>query len=90
MSLLRARLSFFFNAFTNVWRKFAIPSASRYWAKILRDRFRKRSALDDAALHVQTGGVTLTAPQPLNNIVRVGPADLRHGLGGGQSLHPLL
>ncbi|MFZ2444752.1 MAG: methylmalonyl-CoA mutase family protein [Syntrophobacteraceae bacterium] len=83
------RLSFFFNAFTNVLEEVAkFRAARRYWAKIMRDRFK---AKDPRSMmlryHVQTGGVTLTAQQPLNNIVRVGLQTYATALGGGQSLH---
>ena len=83
------RLSFFFNAFTNVLEEVAkFRAARRYWAKVMRDRFK---AKDPRSMmlryHVQTGGVTLTAQQPLNNIVRVGLQTYATALGGGQSLH---
>lgn len=83
------RLSFFFNAFTNVLEEVAkFRAARRCWAKIMRDRFK---AKDPRTMmlryHVQTGGVTLTAQQPLNNIVRVGLQTYATALGGGQSLH---
>ena len=83
------RLSFFFNAFTNVLEEVAkFRAARRYWAKVMKDRFK---AKDPRSMmmryHVQTGGVTLTAQQPLNNIVRVGLQTYAAALGGGQSLH---
>jgi len=83
------RLSFFFNAFTNVLEDVAkFRAARRYWAKVMRDRFK---AKDPRSMmlryHVQTGGVTLTAQQPLNNVVRVGLQTYATALGGGQSLH---
>ncbi|MEN6440169.1 MAG: methylmalonyl-CoA mutase family protein [Syntrophobacter sp.] len=83
------RLSFFFNAFTNVLEEVAkFRAGRRYWAKVMRDRFK---AKDPRSMmlryHVQTGGVTLTAQQPLNNIVRVGLQTYATALGGGQSLH---
>ena len=83
------RLSFFFNAFTNVLEEVAkFRAARRYWAKVMRDRFK---AKDPRSMmlryHVQTGGVTLTAQQPLNNVVRVGLQTYATALGGGQSLH---
>jgi methylmalonyl-CoA mutase N-terminal domain/subunit len=84
-----ARLSFFFNAFTNVLEEVAkFRAGRRYWAKVMRDRFK---AKDPRSMmlryHVQTGGVTLTAQQPLNNIVRVALQTYATALGGGQSLH---
>ncbi len=83
------RLSFFFNAFTDVLEEVAkFRAARRVWAKIMKDRFK---AKDPRSMmlryHVQTGGVTLTAQQPLNNIVRVGLQTLATVLGGNQSLH---
>jgi methylmalonyl-CoA mutase N-terminal domain/subunit len=83
------RLSFFFNAFTNVLEEVAkFRAGRRYWAKVMRDRF---NAQDPRSMmlryHVQTGGVTLTAQQPLNNIVRVGLQTYATALGGAQSLH---
>ncbi len=83
------RLSFFFNAFTNVLEEVAkFRAGRRYWAKVMRDRFK---AKDPRSMmlryHVQTGGVTLTAQQPLNNIVRVALQTYATALGGGQSLH---
>ncbi|MBP8646006.1 MAG: methylmalonyl-CoA mutase family protein [Syntrophobacteraceae bacterium] len=83
------RLSFFFNAFTNVLEEVAkFRAARRYWAKIMKERF---GAKDPRSMmlryHVQTGGVTLTAQQPLNNIVRVALQTYATALGGAQSLH---
>jgi methylmalonyl-CoA mutase N-terminal domain/subunit len=83
------RLSFFFNAFTNVLEEVAkFRAGRRYWAKIMRDRFK---AKDPRSMmlryHVQTGGVTLTAQQPLNNVVRVALQTYATALGGAQSLH---
>ena len=83
------RLSFFFNAFTDVLEEVAkFRAARRVWAKVMRDRFK---AKDPRSMmlryHVQTGGVTLTAQQPLNNIVRVALQTLATALGGNQSLH---
>lgn len=83
------RLSFFFNAFTNVLEEVAkFRAGRRYWAKVMRDRFQAKDARSMMLrYHVQTGGVTLTAQQPLNNIVRVGLQTYATALGGGQSLH---
>ena len=83
------RLSFFFNAFTNVVEEVAkFRAARRVWAKIMKERF---GAKDPRSLmlrfHVQTGGVTLTAQQPLNNIIRVTLQAYAAALGGCQSLH---
>jgi methylmalonyl-CoA mutase N-terminal domain/subunit len=83
------RLSFFFNAFTDVLEEVAkFRAGRRYWAKVMKERF---AAKDPRSMmlryHVQTSGVTLTAQQPLNNIVRVGLQTLAAVLGGCQSLH---
>jgi len=83
------RLSFFFNAFTNVVEEVAkFRAARRCWAKIMKERF---GAKDPRSMmlrfHVQTGGVTLTAQQPLNNIIRVTLQAYAATLGGCQSLH---
>ncbi len=83
------RLSFFFNAFTNVVEEVAkFRAARRVWARIMKERF---GAKDPRSLmlrfHVQTGGVTLTAQQPLNNIIRVTLQSYAAALGGCQSLH---
>jgi len=83
------RLSFFFNAFTDVLEEVAkFRAGRRYWAKVMKERFNAKDARSMMLrYHVQTGGVTLTAQQPLNNIVRVGLQTLAAVLGGCQSLH---
>lgn len=83
------RLSFFFNAFTNVLEEVAkFRAARRVWAKIMKDRFKAKNPRSMMLrYHVQTGGVTLTAQQPKNNIVRVGLQAYAAALGGCQSLH---
>lgn len=83
------RLSFFFNSFTNVLEEVAkFRAARRYWAKVMKERF---GAKDPRSMmmryHVQTGGVTLTAQQPINNVVRVALQAYAAALGGCQSLH---
>lgn len=83
------RLSFFFNAFTNVLEEVAkFRAGRRVWARIMKERF---GAKDPRSMmmryHVQTGGVTLTAQQPLNNVVRVALQAYAAALGGCQSLH---
>jgi methylmalonyl-CoA mutase N-terminal domain/subunit len=83
------RLSFFFNVFTNVCEEVAkFRAGRRYWAKVMKERF---GAKDPRSMmmryHVQTGGVTLTYQQPLNNIVRVGLQSYAAVVGGTQSLH---
>jgi methylmalonyl-CoA mutase N-terminal domain/subunit len=83
------RLSFFFNSFTNVLEEVAkFRAGRRYWARVMRDRFGSKDARSMMMrYHVQTGGVTLTAQQPLNNIVRVALQAYAAALGGCQSLH---
>jgi methylmalonyl-CoA mutase N-terminal domain/subunit len=83
------RLSFFFNAFTNVLEEVAkFRAGRRYWARIMKERFASNDARSMMMrYHVQTGGVTLTAQQPLNNIVRVALQAYAASLGGCQSLH---
>ncbi len=83
------RLSFFFNAFTNVLEEAAkFRAGRRYWARVMKERFGAKSPRSMMLrYHVQTGGVTLTAQQPLNNIVRVGLQAYAASLGGCQSLH---
>jgi len=83
------RLSFFFNAHNNLFEEIAkFRAARRLWAHIMRDRFhaqKDRSMM--LRFHTQTGGSTLTAQQPDNNIVRVTLQALAAVLGGTQSLH---
>jgi methylmalonyl-CoA mutase N-terminal domain/subunit len=84
-----ARLSFFFNAHNDFFQEVAkFRAARRIWARVMRDRF---GATNPKALalrfHAQTGGSTLTAQQPENNIVRVAIQALSAICGGAQSLH---
>jgi methylmalonyl-CoA mutase N-terminal domain/subunit len=83
------RLAFFFNCHNNVFQEVAkFRAARRMWAQIMRDRF---GATNPKAMmlrfHTQTGGVTLTAQQPENNIVRVALQGFAAVCGGTQSLH---
>ena len=83
------RLAFFFNGHNNVFQEVAkFRAARRIWAEAMRDRF---GATDPRAMmirfHTQTGGVTLTAQQPLNNVVRVALQAFAAVCGGTQSLH---
>jgi methylmalonyl-CoA mutase, N-terminal domain len=83
------RLSFFFNAHNHFFQEVAkFRAARRLWARIMRDRF---GATNPKALalrfHAQTGGSTLTAQQPENNVVRVAVQALSAVLGGAQSIH---
>ena len=82
------RLSFFFNAHNNLFEEVAkFRAARKMWAKMMKDL----GATDPKAMmlrfHTQTGGSTLTAQQPLNNISRVAIQTLAAVLGGTQSLH---
>jgi methylmalonyl-CoA mutase, N-terminal domain len=84
-----ARLSFFFNAHNHFFQEVAkFRAARRLWARIMRERF---GATNPKALalrfHAQTGGSTLTAQQPENNIVRVAIQALSAVVGGAQSIH---
>src|SRR5918911_1606792 len=83
------RLAFFFNGHNNVFQEIAkFRAARKMWAEIMRERF---GAKDERSLrlrfHTQTGGVTLTAQQPENNIVRVALQGFAAVCGGTQSLH---
>ncbi len=77
------RLSFFFAAHNDA--KFR--AARRLYARIMRERFGAADASCKLRFHTQTGGVTLTAQQPLNNVVRVAMQAMAAALGGTQSLH---
>lgn len=82
------RLSFFFNAHNNLLEEVAkFRAARRLWAKIMRERFHGNDRSCMLRFHTQTGGSTLTAQQPDNNIVRVAIQTLAAVMGGTQSLH---
>lgn len=83
------RLSFFFNAHNDLLEEVAKYRAARkLWAKIMKERFGAKDPKSMALkFHTQTGGSTLTAQQPDNNIVRVAIQTLAAVLGGTQSLH---
>ncbi len=83
------RLAFFFNGHNNVFQEVAkFRAARRMWAHIMRERFgAKNPKLTMLRFHTQTGGVTLTAQQPENNIVRVALQGFAAVCGGTQSLH---
>ena len=83
------RLSFFFNAQIDFFEEVAkLRAARRIWARELRDTFGARDPRSWLMrTHVQTAGVSLTAQQPLNNIVRTAIEALAGVLGGTQSLH---
>ena len=83
------RLSFFFASHNNLLEEVAkFRAARRIWARVMRERFKakeKRSMW--MRMHVQTSGCTLTAQQPINNVIRVTIQALAAVLGGAQSLH---
>ena len=83
------RISFFFGAHNNLFEEVAkFRAARRLWARIMRERFgAKNPASWMLRFHTQTAGCTLTAQQPLNNIIRVTIQALAAVLGGTQSLH---
>ncbi len=82
------RLSFFFAAFTDLFEEVAkFRAARRLWARLMKETFNAGDAACRLRFHTQTGGSTLTAQQPQNNIVRVAIQALAAVLGGTQSLH---
>ncbi len=83
------RLSFFFNVHNDFFEEIAkFRAARRMWAKIMRERFGAKNPKSWLLrTHAQTAGCSLTAQQPLNNIVRVAIQALAAVLGGTQSLH---
>lgn len=83
------RISFFFGAHNNLFEEVAkFRAARRLWARIMKERFgAKNPASWMLRFHTQTAGCTLTAQQPLNNIIRVTIQALAAILGGTQSLH---
>ena len=82
------RVSFFFAAHNDLFEEAAkFRAARRLYARLMRERFRASDTSARLRFHTQTGGVTLTAQQPLNNVVRVAVQTLAATLGGTQSLH---
>jgi methylmalonyl-CoA mutase N-terminal domain/subunit len=83
------RLSFFFNAHNDLFEEVAkFRAARRVWSKIMKERFHATNPKSQMLrFHTQTGGSTLTAQQPDNNVVRVTIQALAAVLGGTQSLH---
>ncbi len=83
------RVAFFFNGHNNVFQEVAkFRAARRMWARIMRERFGAEDPLSlRIRFHTQTGGVTLAAQQPHNNIVRVALQGFAAVCGGTQSLH---
>lgn len=82
------RLSFFFAAHNHFLEEIAkFRAARRLWARLMRERYGASDESCKLRFHTQTGGVTLQAQQPLNNVVRVTVQALAAVLGGTQSLH---
>src|SRR5919198_1311111 len=83
------RLSFFFNSHSDFFEEIAKYRAARkIWAHVMRDRFKAKSPRSwQLRFHTQTAGVSLTAQQPYNNVVRTALQALAAVLGGTQSLH---
>ncbi|HYI99658.1 MAG TPA: methylmalonyl-CoA mutase family protein [Thermoleophilaceae bacterium] len=83
------RLAFFFNGHNNVFQEVAkFRAVRRMWARIMRERFGAENPKSQTMrFHTQTGGVTLAAQQPENNIVRVALQGFAAVCGGTQSLH---
>jgi methylmalonyl-CoA mutase N-terminal domain/subunit len=83
------RMSFFFNAHSDFFEEIAkYRAARRIWARVMRDRFRAKNPRSwQLRFHTQTAGVSLTAQQPYNNVVRTALQALAPVLAGTQSLH---
>jgi len=83
------RMSFFFNSHSDFFEEIAkFRAARRIWAEVMRDRFGARSERSlKLRFHTQTAGVSLTAQQPYNNVVRTALQALAAVLGGTNSLH---
>ena len=83
------RLSYFFNAHVDFFEEIAkYRAARRMWARIMKERFKAKDENSwKLRFHTQTAGCTLTAQQPINNVVRVALQALAAVLGGTQSLH---
>ena len=82
------RLSFFFAAHNHLFEEAAkFRAARRLWARMMKEEFGGSDTSCRLRFHTQTGGSTLTAQQPLNNVVRVAVQALAGVLGGTQSLH---
>jgi methylmalonyl-CoA mutase N-terminal domain/subunit len=83
------RMSFFFNSHNDFFEEIAkFRAARRIWARVMRERFKARNPRSwQLRFHAQTAGVSLTAQQPYNNVVRTAVQALAAALGGAQSLH---
>ncbi|MDB5139070.1 MAG: methylmalonyl-CoA mutase [Mucilaginibacter sp.] len=88
INVFAKRLSFFFNCHNNFFEEIAkFRAARRMWAHITKQLGATDAGAQKLRFHTQTGGSTLTAQQPMNNIVRVSNQALAAVLGGTQSLH---
>ena len=88
INVFAKRLSFFFNCQNNFFEEIAkFRAARRMWAKITKDLGATDEKAQMLRFHTQTGGSTLTAQQPLNNVIRVTSQAMAAVLGGTQSLH---
>jgi len=88
INVFAKRLSFFFNCHNNFFEEIAkFRAARRMWAKITKDLGATDEKAQMLRFHTQTGGSTLTAQQPLNNVIRVTNQAMAAVLGGTQSLH---
>ncbi len=88
INVFAKRMSFFFNAHNNLFEEVAkFRAARRMWAHLTRSLGATDERAQMLRFHTQTGGSTLTAQQPMNNIVRVAIQALSAVLGGTQSLH---
>ena len=88
INVFARRLSFFFNCHNNFFEEIAkFRAARRMWAKITKELGATDEKAQMLRFHTQTGGSTLTAQQPLNNVVRVTNQAMAAVLGGTQSLH---
>jgi len=88
INVFAKRLSFFFNAHNNLFEEVAkFRAARRIWASITKELGATDAKAQMLRFHTQTGGSTLTAQQPENNIIRVTMQALAAVLGGTQSLH---
>ena len=88
INVFAKRLSFFFNCHNNFFEEIAkFRAARRMWAKLTQGLGATDPAAQKLRFHTQTGGSTLTAQQPLNNVIRVSNQAMAAVLGGTQSLH---
>jgi methylmalonyl-CoA mutase N-terminal domain/subunit len=88
INVFAKRLSFFFNCHNNFFEEIAkFRAARRMWANITKQLGATDAGAQKLRFHTQTGGSTLTAQQPMNNVVRVTTQALAAVLGGTQSLH---